>query len=261
MHDPMWREVEAAVAALPAASHHGIAIQRLGDNATWQRQASRRFPAASTIKLAILAAVARSIDTGDVDPAGFVPIQPASRVAGSGVLTWLSDDVQLSARDLAYLMIAISDNTASNALIDLVGTRRIAATIQALDLTGTELNRRFIGRLPQAGEPDNWTTATDLVKLLAMVSGRSAASPERCRWMHDLLSRQQHRDRLARQLPETVRFAGKSGSLPGIVHDAGLLSGPGGTVAVAVLTEGSEDEYAMDVLIGKIGVAAARLIT
>jgi beta-lactamase class A len=84
-----------------------------------------------------------------------------------------------------------------------------------------------------------------------------AASPAGCAWVRDLLTGQQHRDRLARRLPPGVAFAGKSGSLPGLVHDCGLLTGPGGTVAVAVLTRGIPDPYAADAAIGEIGHAAA----
>lgn len=260
MHDTVWAEVAAVVATLPGTIHHGIAIQRLGDGASWQSNGTDRFPAASTIKLAILVAVARAMDDGTVAGDQIVPIRLESRVPGSGVVTWLRPDLPLSTHDLAYLMIAISDNTASNALIDLVGQDRIAATIQALGLTSTELNRRFIGRPPAPGEPDNWTTADDLVTLLAGIAADSVASSARCRWMRDLLTLQQHRDRLARSLPEGVSFAGKSGSLPGIVHDVGLLSGPGGNVAVAILTRGFADDYGMDALLGRIGRAVAGLV-
>jgi beta-lactamase class A len=76
------------------------------------------------------------------------------------------------------------------------------------------------------------------------------ASPAGCRWMRDLLALQQHRDRIARDLPQGVAFAGKSGSLEGYVHDSGVVSGPGGRVTMAVLTSGVADSYAMDAFIG-----------
>lgn len=255
-----WNDLAAAVAKVPATMQHGVAVQRVSDGATWQRQGDRPFPAASTIKLAILVAVARAIDAGTVDRDQLIPVRSESRVSGSGVLTSLRPDLPLSTNDLAYLMIAISDNTASNTLIELVGDERIEQTIQTLGLTGTQLNRRFIGRLPGPDEPDNWTTASDLVTLLAGIAADTAASPDQCRWMRDLLLQQQHRDRLGRELPENISFAGKSGSLPGIVQDTGLLTGAGGTVAVAVLLEGVADPYIADALLGQIGRAAAKLV-
>lgn len=260
MPGEQWNDLAAAVAKLPATMQHGVAVQRLSDGATWQHQGYRPFPAASTIKLAILVAVARAMDAGTVAHDQLIPVRRESRVAGSGVLTSLRPDLPLSTNDLAYLMIAISDNTASNALIEHVGDDYIADTIQALGLSGTQLKRRFIGRLPGPDEPDNWTTASDLVTLLSGIASDTAASPDQCRWMRDLLAQQQHRDRLARHLPGSITFAGKSGSLPGIVHDCGLLTGAGGTVAVAVLLEGVSDPYAADALLGQIAQAAANMV-
>ncbi len=257
----IWSGVAAAVETLPAAVRRAVVIQRVSDGGRWQMNGEQRFPAASTIKLAILVATARAFDAGLLRPDEVVPISPASRVPGSGVLTWLNDDLRLSIVDLAYLMIAISDNTASNVLIDALGEARIRNEITALGLAGTELNRRFIGRLPDPHEPENWTTAADLVMLLVKIATGAAASPERCRWMRDVLALQQHRDRLARSLPPGVTFAGKSGSLPGMVHDTALLTGPGDTIAVAVLTtQGVDDAYAADSVLGVIGQAAAELI-
>ncbi len=77
----------------------------------------------------------------------------------------------------------------------------------------------------------------------------------------DLLGDQQHRDRLARHLPAGVTFAGKSGSLTGIAHDTGLLRGPGGEAAVAVLTQGFDDPYVADAFIGDIGRAVVEDLT
>ena len=70
-----------------------------------------------------------------------------------------------------------------------------------------------------------------------------------------MLGDQQTTDRLARTLPESVSFAGKSGWLPGISHDAGILRGPGGAVAVAVLTQGIDDKFEASRFIGTIGQA------
>ncbi|MDP9366422.1 MAG: class A beta-lactamase-related serine hydrolase, partial [Chloroflexota bacterium] len=70
-----------------------------------------------------------------------------------------------------------------------------------------------------------------------------------------LLALQQDRDRLARRLPEGVSFGGKSGSLPGLVHDAGVLGVSAGGLVVAVLTEGIADPYPVEELIGQIALA------
>lgn len=250
---------ERVVALTRTAAEHGaqvaVAARAVGSDRTWRHDGDRPFPAASTIKLAVLVALFQEVDAGRLDLERLVPVVPGAVVGGSGVLAWLRPGLALPVADLAYLMIAISDNTASNLLIDLIGIERVGAAIAGLGLAGTALNRRFLGRTPGSGEPENVTTAADLVALLSLIAGDRAASPASCARMRELLTSQQDRDRLARRLPPGVDFGGKSGSLPGLAHDAGLLGTPGGSLAVAVLTRGFADPYAAHELIGQIARA------
>lgn len=251
-----WPRLRATIATAPAGVTVGVAVRDLHSDRTFGHEAERVFPAASTIKLVILVALAWAVDEGRLrldDPA---PVRTAQKVGGSGVLNWLQTGLELTLRDHAWLMIAISDNTASNVLIDAAGLPAIHAVQQSLGLTSTSLNRRFLGRLPDPGSPENIAAAGDLATLLTRIANGSAASPGQTAWMLELLGDQQHRDRLPRRLPEGVTFAGKSGSLTGIAHDAGLLRGPGGEAAVAVLTQGFDDPYAADAFIGEVGRAA-----
>jgi len=176
------------------------------------------------------------------------------------VLAEMAPDLTLTVADLAYLMIAISDNTASNAVIRLVGRPAVNAHLDTLGVTGIDLGRPFLGRLPRSDEGENHVTANGLADVLSLIATDRAASPATCAWMRGLLMRQQHRDRLGRDLPIGVAFGGKSGSLPGIAHDAALLDGPGGMVAVVVLTEGVEDEFAAGAATGRVGRAAGELV-
>lgn len=221
-----------------------------GTTERWGYRADEALPAASTIKVAILAAVRCAIERGELSEHAFLPVTAGARVGGSGVLNWMAEDLQLTVRDLAFLMIAISDNTASNVLIDAVGLDGIAEVTQSLGFERTAQRRRFLGRLPGPGEPENEASAAELVRLFEVIWNDEVASPAGCQWMRDLLALQQHRDRIGRCLPEGVVFAGKSGSLEGYVHDSGVVSGPGGRATIAVLTSGVADEYAMDAFIG-----------
>ena len=246
--------VEDAVADVKGAEV-AVAAHLVGTRRAWMLHADRPFPAASTIKLALLVALFRERDAGRLDLDAPCPVEAAAVVPGSGVLAWLGPGLSLPIGDLAYLMVAVSDNTASNLLLDAVGRDRVRATLADLGLAGTALNRRFLGRLPAAGEPENVTVAADLAALLAAVAAGSAASPESCGRMRALLALQQDRDRLARRLPPEVPFGGKSGTLPGLVHDAGLLGTAVGPLAVAVLTRGLPDPYAAEELIGRVALA------
>jgi beta-lactamase class A len=251
-----WPRLERVVARQPANVRAGVAVRLLGSAAAFAHRAGEVFPAASTVKLLILGALARAVDSGSLRLDDRVPILPSQRVGGSGVLQALETPMELSLRDHAWLMIAISDNTASNVLIDAVGMDAIARLQESLGLNCTALNRRFLGRLPDPGNPDNTACASDLVEVLAATHAGTIASAAMSAWMLAVLGDQQVTDRLARHLPEPVRFAGKSGWLEGLSHDAGLLRGPGGTLVMAVLTEGYLDRYRAAEFIGEAGRAA-----
>ena len=248
--------VEAILATAGPSVDVAVAVRAIESGTSWAVNGETPFPAASTIKAAILVALYRAVDAGRVDLERRVAVDAAAKVLGSGVLTWLADGLALSIRDLAFLMIAISDNTASNLVIDAVGLAAVRATIADLGLRGTELNRRFIGCLPDPGMPENWTTAADLAHLFAAIATDRAASPAACAAMRATLALQQHRARLPRLLPETFAYAGKTGSLPGIAHDAGLVTTPRGTLALAILTRGCADPWVADELIGRVARAA-----
>jgi beta-lactamase class A len=253
-----WDEVRRAVAGAPDSVTVAFSARLVGDDEQFTILGDQRLSAASTIKLAILIAFAESVDHGRLDPVQRASVSPADKVAGSGVLNWLHDGLTLTLADLAWLMIAVSDNTASNMLIDRLGVDAIGATCARLGATGTQLNRHFMR--PKGPDDHNYVTADDLVMLLIAIAEDRAASPERCAWMRRLLADQQDHDRLARHLPAGVAFAGKSGWQQGLSHDCALLSGPGGTLAIAALTEGFADHHEANALLGRIGLAAGVLV-
>lgn len=253
----IWTNIEAAMAQAPPESIVAVSVQSVETGARFGAQEDLILPAASTIKIVILAALAQAVDEGLLSLDTLAPVLDSQRVGGSGVLTGLhTPNLALTLADHAWLMITVSDNTASNVLIDAVGIEAIHATQARFGLQGMSLNRRFLGRLPDPGMPENLATARDLVTVLMGILDGSAASPELCAWMLSTLNDQHYKDRLGRFLPPAVSFAGKSGWLEGICHDTGILTGPNGRAAVAVLTTGIPDKYEAASLIGAIGAAA-----
>ena len=252
-----WPRLQALLEDLPEAPSVSVAVRVPSTGATFDHQADLTQSSASTIKILILTALARAVDAGQLDLATRVAVQPAQLSAGSGILNELETPVELSLADHAHLMISISDNTASNVLIDAVGLEAIAATASAHNLTGTALQRRFLGRLPDPGTPENLTSANDLVTILTAIATNTAASPDLCDWMRQRLALQHYLNRLPRNLPAGVTFAGKSGSLEGFEHDCGILTGPNGQAIAAVMVRNVTDPYATDVVIGTIGRAIA----
>lgn len=253
-----WAPLPDLIASAPAGTTVAVTVRNLGTGAEFSHLGNHRFPAASTIKLLILIAVARAVEAGTLDLSTRIVADPHTRVGGSGVLNWLSKDLAPTIGDHAWLMIAVSDNTASNVLIDAVGFPALEVLPRDLGLSATALHRYFM--FSKRPEDPNTVSAADLVTMLeAMVTDR-AASPAQCAWMRSLLGDQQHREGIARHVPRGVAYAGKTGWQSGIVHDCGVLTGPGGTIALAVLTEGYTEPYPAHALMGAIGESVAHAI-
>lgn len=251
-----WPRLQALLTSLPNAAAISISVRTPATGGAFDHQGDVVMASASTIKTLILVALARAVDAGKLDLSTRVPVKPDQLSAGSGILNELETPIDLSLADHAHLMIAISDNTASNVLIDAIGMDAIAGTAQALNLSGTALQRRFLGRLPNPGTPENLTCANDLASILVAIASDTAASAPMCEWMRQRLALQHFLNRLPRHLPPEITFAGKSGSLEGFDHDCGILTGPHGQAIAAVMVRNVTDPFATDALIGAIGRAA-----
>jgi beta-lactamase class A len=250
-----WRLVEAATAtAALQGGLVGVAVRWQGDS--WTRRGDRRFRAASTIKIAVMIELFRQFDAGrhlldDVSRLG-----RADRTPGSGVLQHFHEGIALTLDDLCTLMIAISDNTATNVLIDRVRMDNVNASIAALVTTGTVLGRKMLGRRANDGDPENWTTPDDLAAMVAAICERTAATEESCARMEAMLSRQDQTRRVTRYAPGGSRWGSKPGTLPGVVNDVGFVQTAEGTLIVAVCCEGFADEGGAERAIAEIARAA-----
>jgi beta-lactamase class A len=232
----------------------GIAIAYNGEISDCGN-ADRIFRAASTIKIAVMIEIFRQAEQGRLGLNDTVPLKNGDRVPGSGVLAHLHEGLNLTVNDLLYLMISISDNSATNMLVDLVGLDAINATLAGLGIEQSRMNRRMLGRTPGEGEPENWVTPRDMAVMMQAIVNDTAASSASCAAMRDLLATQQNHDRIARFLPEGVTWGSKTGSLPGIVNDVGFVTTDKGTVVIAIFTEGLSEADG-EAAIGEIARAA-----
>ena len=126
-----------------------------GEEIAWQPLET--FPAASTIKVPILCEVFRQAGEGRFTLADARTLKTDDQVGGSGILKDLTAGLALTVKDLATLMIVISDNTATNMLIDLVGLDAVNASCERLGLSGTRLEFR-VQRAPEGASVMNRST-------------------------------------------------------------------------------------------------------
>ncbi len=252
-----WAGVEAAVQR--AGQHGTVGVSVVTpDGACFSHNGRRQFPAASTVKIGIMVEIYRKIDRGEIALDDLHAVCASDWSNGSGVLRYMHDGHQVTVGDLLYLMMSISDNTATNMLIDIAGMDAINATMRDLGMASSNLGRKMMGRLAIEGEQENLATPEDYTLAIGKILNGTAASPASCEAMVATLEKQQNSRRIARYLPESdeIRWGTKTGSNKGVTNDAGFVSTPNGTLLIAVYAENLPDQHTGEEIIGDIARAA-----
>jgi len=189
-------------------------------------QADLPVVAASVIKLPILIEAFRQAEEGLLSMEETVSIRPEDKMPSCGALTYLHDGLTVTWRDLCVLMIILSDNTATNLLIDRLSMDAVNDTLRNLGCQRTVLRRRLFDAAASARGIENTVTASEMGMLLEKLYRGSCVSPDADRAMLRILLDQ----RLNGKMPfflhsEGVRIAHKTGEDDGITHDVGILWG------------------------------------
>lgn len=199
----------------------GVVIRDLDSSAGFEINADTQFRAASLIKLPILYSFFKQATAGSLDPDELTTVAPTDVTRGFGVLRTLQPGLQLRWRDLATLMVIVSDNTATNMLMDRLGMSAINADIRQLGMTSSILQRKM-GDYDNPA--DNLTTPVDVEKVLIALLESPKLADEYRDEIATILHGQQCRNKLRWHIPEEVALAHKTGDLPGVEHDAGILT-------------------------------------
>jgi beta-lactamase class A len=224
--------VQTLVAQLEATTGGVIAfaLHDLGTSRRVGMRASERVPTASVIKLPILLHIALAADEGLLSWGEQLALTEDVKAPGTGVLKELSAGLGLSVRDLCVLMTALSDNTATNMLIDRVGIDAVNERLDLLGLAHTRLQRRAFQPDTPATRPFGLgvTTAEEMVDLLLRLARRDIGGTRGADVALEMLAMQQDRAAIPRLLPEGWGYAGKTGSNSDLRADVGLLTAPDG---------------------------------
>lgn len=188
--------------------------------------ADESLQAASVIKIFIMAEAFRRIEEGTLSEDAKVTIRKSDCVPPSGVLTFLHEGIEVTVLDLITLMIVISDNTATNLLIDILGMDAINAAIQEYGLTRTKLSRKMYDSEKSAQGIQNYITARETGIFLEKMYRGEVISPAASKKMLAILKNQQVNHKipfLAGSLYEEPEIAHKTGEDTGITHDVGIV--------------------------------------
>ncbi|PZA06919.1 MULTISPECIES: serine hydrolase [unclassified Meiothermus] len=266
---PLAEEMQQLIAGFPGEV--GVVLENLASGERFAHQEARPFPAASTIKLPMLC---YALSTG-VDLEQKIPIRPETVALGSGILKDLSPGLALPLRDLLTLMIVLSDNTATNVVLDFFGHK---APFNAYYRARGWLETYTAGllSLPQ-DRPDPKREQGDFSR----TSARDQAAILKSLWRGELPRAQTALDILSKQqltgflryLPADLddleegttplKLYSKSGEIRCCRHDAGILAKGDQAVVIAVLTESEADprfhpDHPAVLLIGRIAEIAYR---
>ncbi|WOV87060.1 serine hydrolase [Sporosarcina oncorhynchi] len=238
-----------------------VAVEDLTKGEAFSLNGNESFYAASVIKVPIMAAVFAAAEEGVIRLGDCLPLRRDNIVGGSGVLQFMSPGIELPIYDLITLMIIQSDNTATNMLIDLIGTEKIQAVMNGLGMERSEIHHKLM--IVQANRTNsNDITAADITALLTRIARGECVSLHASEQMVRILKQQQLSNGLADRFPATEstivgaipqwEFAGKTGTVEGIMHECALLYVHGRCVAVTVLSKGCTEVESRE-MIAQIG--------
>jgi beta-lactamase class A len=261
-----WRRVEEVVAEVSRYGLAGVSI--IGpDGATWQQFGDRKFNPASTLKIPVMVEIHRKIDAGALSLDDVWTLTDDDRVGGSGVLNQMRTGAKITLYDLLYLMISISDNLATDVLINKAGLEAINRTMADLGMKNSRLVSTIRSHFEELRNPAVMPTElgaaspNDYAGAIAAILDGEAASAASCTAMTELLEKQQNHRRIARYLPQMflsagIRFGSKTGTMRGVCNEAGFIMSQNGRLIIAVYTEGYSDTNTAEKVIGEIARAA-----
>jgi beta-lactamase class A len=199
----------------------GYVALDLTTNERIERLPSEVFPLASTVKLALLYELFRQADEGRLTLDAVRPLDKKHVVGGSGVLAELTAPA-MSLRDYATLMVIVSDNTATNLLIDVVGMDAVTARMAALGMPSIKLRRKMIDLAAARRGDENVGTPADMAKLLAVIYKGEGLKKDSAEALLTILKKPKT-SALRSGVDAGVPVANKTGTLEGVEADAGIV--------------------------------------
>jgi beta-lactamase class A len=237
------------------------------------------YPTASTFKIPLIYALYQMTDRDEIDLSKRVTIEASDRVPGSGVLQDLDPGLSPTIRDLAVLMTVVSDNEATDLLYNIVGTARIHAALDGLQLTRTrvpmntrallfdyvgldannlehtydeairrmradEYNREGAAWSDKEGSGNDLTTPREMTALCDAIEQGIGLSSSSREGIIDIMKRQKFNERIPAGVPEKIEIAHKTGSIKGVRNDAGIVYAPESPYVIGVFSKNLADEKA-----------------
>ena len=210
----------------------------LNKNNGFSVNGDKKVLSASMIKLLILAELMKKIFENKFSLSDTIMMANFMKTGGDGILKELNTGHHFTLKELATLMIIVSDNQATNILIDFLGMENINQLGKELDLKETFLGRKMMDAEARKKGYDNYTCADDISLLFKLIYQEKLINKEASQLMLDILLRQQQGERLQRYLPSDIKIAHKCGDLDNLENDGGIIWLGDRAYILVVLTNG-----------------------
>jgi beta-lactamase class A len=220
----------------------GLAVKDLASDETFFIHGDEIMPQASSIKIAVLAALYQQAQQGKLKLGEEYVVRQEDLVPGSDIMLGLTPGVtRLTLRDLATMMVAVSDNSATNVLIGRVGLENVNAMLDGLGLHATRLRRKMMDLKAAAEGRENLSTPREMMALLETVYRGKLLNKEMTADFLKLLSTHKESSML-QGLPDDAVAANKPGELEAVRNDSGIVLVKGRPYILCVMTAYLKDE-------------------
>lgn len=257
----LWRKLESAIHDTDQHLDGAIGLAVL-DLTTGQKillHADDVFPQASSIKITVLAELYRQAQQGKLKLTDLYTVQSSDLVQDSDIMNGLTPGItKITLRDLATMMVAVSDNAATNVLIDRVGMDSVNAFLDSLGLSHTRLRRKMMDVKAAAEGRENISTPREMMTLLETLYRGKVLNKEMTEDFFKVLSTRKD-SWIPRELPEDLRVANKPGALEGVRNDSGVIFAKNRPYILCVMTTYLRNEREGEEAISKISLAAYQM--
>ncbi len=257
----LWQKLEAAIIDVNRGLDGvlGVALEDLASGHKFLLRENEAFPQASSIKICVLAELYRQAQSGKLKFTDLYTVQSSDLVADSSIMGGLTPGItRITLRDLATMMVAVSDNSATNVLIDRVGMDNVNDLMNSLGLTHTRLRRKMMDLKAASQGRENTSTPQEMMTLLEALFRGKVLNKQMTEDFFKVLSTPKS-SFIPRELPDDLKIANKPGELEGVRNDSGVVFLGNRPYIICVMTTYLRRERDGEEAISKISLSAYQM--
>ncbi len=257
----LWQKLESQIQDIDQRLDGvmGVAIEDLTTGDHYFLHEDEVFAQASSIKITVLANLYLQAQQGKLKLTDLYTVQSSDLVPDSDIMNGLTVGVtRVTLRDLATMMVAVSDNSATNVLIDRVGMQNVNDMLDSLGLTHTRLRRKMMDLQAAKEGRENISSPREMMQLLDAIHHGKVLNKEHTADFFKVLSTNKE-SFMPRELPPDLKIANKPGELEAVRNDSGIVFVEGRPYVICVMTAFLRNERDGEDAISKVSLAAWRM--